>query len=316
MSCDVEILAKSVAPGCPPVVSYRLRYPKQVHGEHLRHRMMSFSVSSGRAVPARKQLEAVRNDPAFPAYWGREQRGMSPGEPFSPEEVQRIEDLWIYARDSCLNVAEAMADMGVHKSLLGRTVFPWAHYEMVCTCCEPGLLNFFALRCSQKADPTIRRLAVRMAILYRDTPANDVGSGGYHAPYWTTQERIRASEAACRRSPAPDTWRDFCGSPRAIREDLWHLVKLSVARTGRVSYEQHGIVDRPEEKDFKFFDDRLKDGDWSVFEHIARAPFPDEDFRGLSGNLPGWIQLRQTLRPNVHLGFDWSILDQFKSDME
>lgn len=38
------------------------RYPKFVHGEHLRHRSFSFSVSSSRAIPVTKNLEEVRLD--------------------------------------------------------------------------------------------------------------------------------------------------------------------------------------------------------------------------------------------------------------
>jgi hypothetical protein len=300
---DVEILAHSVGPlgrGAQEIATYRLVYPKQVHQEHLRHRAMSFSVSSGRAVPTKKQLQAVRENPAMPAYWGREQKGMSPGEPFSAQEIEAIERIVLKGQEAALSVAEALADIGVHKSLVGRYVYPWAHYEMVCTSCWPGLANFFALRISPKADPTMRRIAVQMADAFRYHQPRELKPGEWHLPFLSPQEQLALHDA-------------FACGPESLLKDLEHkFIRLSVARTGRVSYLQHGLREDQQdiEKDLRWFDQRLADGDWSVFEHAARVPWPGEDISKLQGNLVNFVQLRQTLPRNVHTDFDFSLLDR------
>lgn len=296
MSYLAEILNDSIADGCPRLTTFRLRYPSMIHQEHLRHRALSFSVSSGRAIPSHKQLASVAEDPAMPASWPREKKGMSGGEEIGEGTRRLMIGQWLEARDFCLATAERLAEMGLHKSVCGRLLKPWAHYEMICTSCAPGWLNFFALRCHAAADPTIRRLAVKMADAYRKSTPETLRPGDWHLPYVNEMEM----------SHFPDE----------------QLLAFSVARCARVSYLRHGSDHSEPEKDREFHDNALKLGHWSVFEHQARVPRIGlyglkENPDPVCGNLPGWIQYRQTLRPNVHTEFDFSVIDrEFAADLE
>ena len=73
-------------------------------------------------------------------------------------------------------------------------------------------------------------------------------------------------------------------------------LKVVVARTARLSYDNFGKAFSLEE-DCALHDRLAKAGHWSAFEHIAtvpKAPMSPEEQLKLSGNLPGWIQLRKT----------------------
>src|SRR5690606_22853765 len=44
--------------------------------ELMTHRVFSRNASSSRAVPVRKMLDFIRNNPAMPIHWGKNQSGM------------------------------------------------------------------------------------------------------------------------------------------------------------------------------------------------------------------------------------------------
>jgi Thymidylate synthase complementing protein len=309
MGMEVEILADSACETAPHrLTTFRVRVPVFVHYEILRHRAFSFSVASTRAIPLRKQIQAVIDDPFIPIYWGAAKSGMQPGGDL-PEGVQQdCLTWWLGACDEAVGYAKDLDSFGLHKQTAARLLMPFAWMDMVITTCAPGLMNFFRLRCDEKVQAETRRVAVRMALAYRDSTPRQLEPGEWHLPYVTAEELAVLCDA---RVPG--------GRSEASRladvESLTRiLLKYSVARCSRVSFLRHG-ADKPDpEKDRKSHDDRVAAGDWSVAEHQCRMPYPGEDIRGLEGNLPGVIQYRQLLSPNVHTDFDFATLDRFRED--
>jgi hypothetical protein len=312
MAIEAEVLAHSVGPlgrKVQEVVSFSVRCPVFVHYEVLRHRSFSFSVASTRAVPLKRQADSVDRDPFVPFFWGANRSGMQAGGELGEYDKAHCKLLWLKARDAAVDAARRFDDPGLHKQTGGRVLLPFWWMDMVITACWPGLANFFRLRCHEKAQAETRRLAVRMADAFRKSEPQVLEPGWWHLPYVTKEELARLCKI-----------REIDSSPvssirHRLQAEVGKLLRLSVARTGRVSFLQHGVDEQRIEKDLKFHDDRLREADYSVFEHQARVPYPGEDISKLQGNLLNFIQYRQTLTPNVYTDFDFAVLDQFAEDL-
>lgn len=76
MTISAKVIAASARQGCPPIVTMELRYPRFIHAEFMTHRVFSRNASSSRAVPVKKMIQDVIDDPAMPVRWGANQPGM------------------------------------------------------------------------------------------------------------------------------------------------------------------------------------------------------------------------------------------------
>jgi thymidylate synthase ThyX len=303
-----KIICDSIGPDSPRLTTFLLRYPKFVHAEHCRHRSFSLAVSSSRAIPVSKNLEEARSDElrAGPVYWGAEQKGMSGGEELSDElgddpYVLRdgslgspraaSQERWRRAALYAVSQAECLRDLGVHKSIVNRLLEPFLHVNVLATCAEPGLLNFFGLRLDRAAQPEIRALADAMWRAWNESRPTNLVSGQWHLPFIDSDaEPVDISGAALEMSK-----------------------RISTARCARLSYQSFETGRRSTiEEDLKLYE-RLVGSHpihASPAEHQAT---PDEILRGnprfmkdegkrlgwchreLHGNLPGWVQHRKTL---------------------
>lgn len=294
MSYSVKIIADSIAPHGARLTTYELRYPRMVHSEFMTHRSISRNASSTRAIPMAKQIEAVMRDPAYPVYWGRNQKGMQAGSELDEPKRHSAQGYWDDGRDEAVDIVEGLMVLGVHKQIAGRIIEPWAHISVVATATAGGWLNYFALRCHHTAQPEMQALAVPMARAYRDSKPVERWAGpdvwidpdSWHLPYVTDQERLDQEVPA--------------------------LLALSTARVARVSYLRHDGTPATAAEDMKLYDDLAANGHWSPSE--AQGYPAEIDTR--SGNFIGWIQHRQTLAGSVHKHFDFGILDTVYRDRD
>ena len=86
---SAEVIRDSISPAGHRLTTFKLRYPKFVHGEFMTHRALSRN-GAWHVVPVAKNVEEVRSDAlrAAPVYWGAEQGGMQGGEELSDEKKQ------------------------------------------------------------------------------------------------------------------------------------------------------------------------------------------------------------------------------------
>lgn len=295
------------------LLTVRCRYPKFIHGEHLRHRTFSFSVSSSRAIPVAKNLAEVRSDElrAGPVWWGREQKGMSSGDeldrekiwpaPYSPKEQAEWE--WKMAALDATTRAWNLQQLGAHKSIVNRILEPFLHVNVLVTGTTPGWMNFFGLRLDKAAQPEIRALAEACWRVWNDSAPRTLKTGEWHLPYADDNDSI------CESNVFWEQWdrrkaSGYEGSYVDIRK------RLSVARCAHLSYESFETGARMTvEQCLQVYDklvgsvpihaspaehqatpDRMDD---PVIVHYSNEPWAHPE---LGGNLgPGWIQLRKTL---------------------
>lgn len=307
---EASIICDSISPQCKRLTTFRLRYPKWIHGEFLTHRVISRNASSSRAVPTKKLLEEVRSDAlrAGPVFWGKNQSGMQAAEELDDTENNhyvtpktRAKQLWQQAARDAADRAEMMLDLGVHKQIVNRLLEPFSHINVVATATEWG--NFFGLRLHKDAQPEMRALAIAMWEARKASTPNQLETGGWHLPFITE-----------------DDWAQYPadliegGDGYSYEQALDACIKVSVARCARVSYESFESPGRKSwhSDDLKLYDRLLgaQPLHASPAEHQATPDseahfmtFPRQGETLVSnrsdewGNFKGWIQYRQLL-PN------------------
>lgn len=232
------------------------------------HRAFSRNSASSRAIPFKRQVERVIEDPAIPLVFPAEQRGMQGGEPLAGAALAAARGRWLLARDMAVANATSLSEMGVHKSVVNRLLEPFMWHTIVVTSTEWD--NFFKQRCSSLAQPEIQAIAYAMRDALDASEPDVLDDDQWHMPYLDPETILEVMD----REP------DGLGALRGV----------SAARCARVSYlTQDGRRDYTE--DLKLYE-RLVTADpphWSPLEHVCRPCF---DFYPPPGNLRGFVQLR------------------------
>lgn len=266
--------------------TFELTYPRYIHSEFMTHRVFSRNASSSRAIPVRRVIEQVRENPVMPPKVFMNQKGMV-GETEADEvTTTAFHVLWEEAADNACKTAEMMERLGIHKQHINRILEPFQFIKVIVTATEWD--NFFALRLAPDAQPEIQQLA-RAIYDEMDRYRN---------------KEVGVLEVSIPRKDCPDIFarmgadkvHTIVSLPYITDEDIKEigkdnyrqLMKISAARCARVSYNNHDGSKPDLEKDMKLYD-RLYDGrHLSPMEH---ACIQDPDNRKYA-NLNGWKSLR------------------------
>lgn len=271
---STRVMTDSLAPCGKRLTTWELTYPRFVHAELMTHRLFSRNSASSRAIPTEKLMARVREDPALPQWWGRNQSGMQANEELDGPARAEAERLWLSARDQMLAAVEQLGRVGLHKQLANRLIEPWMFITVLVSATEYS--NWFHLRNHRMAQPEIAWVARAMWSQYQTHQPTEVPENGWHLPLVQPQELPSFDETTAK--------------------------KVSVGRCARVSYLTHEGVRDPD-KDVELHD-RLcagpstgEPGHWSPFEHVARALAEPRR----SGNFFGWSQYRKEFE-SEHFG--------------
>lgn len=179
-----EIVAHSLSPQGDELISVLCTFPRIILAEVNTHRMLSKNTSSSRAIPFKKMVEAVQNDPFIPIAWQKEHTGMQGYEYFTDnKQIQSKINCWLSARNNAIKHAkflnsnlvvheigkeefisynqfdedsleglrakERLSETKVTKQLCNRLLEPFMWTTMLITGSKEGWDNFFHLRCPQ-----------------------------------------------------------------------------------------------------------------------------------------------------------------------
>lgn len=234
------------------LATMKLRYPLMIHAEFMTHRDFSRSASSMRAVPTERIIAQVEEDLAMPSEFGANKAGMQAGPEIAEAEAARLE--WRQAAADAIYRAKRLSALGLHKQVINRILSPYAHISVVVT--SSVWQNFFDLRVSEFADPTMYELAEAMQrALYAETPRL-LMPGQWHTPFVN----------------------DGTGGEQDVLQ--------SAAMCARVSFLRHDGQRPTWEENERLAARLLRDKHMSPFEHQARAA------RGRFYNLHGWRSFR------------------------
>lgn len=128
------------------LITYVLVFPRIILAELNTHRMFSRNSASSRAIPFKKMLEKVQNDPFIPIAWQKDHKGMQGSEYLTaPIDLAYANDLWLEGRDAAVKTAKNLnKGVSLTKQLCNRLLEPFMWHTVIITATEWE--NFFALR--------------------------------------------------------------------------------------------------------------------------------------------------------------------------
>lgn len=261
---ECQVIADSIMGGTR-ITSVQVKYPRFILPQLNTHRVFSRSTASSRAVPTAKLITTVRGNPVTPVHWGANQAGMVAENEMDEARAAAAKTIWAGAADTAANIAQELAEIGVHKQVVNRILEPFMWAETIITATEWD--NFFKLRIADDAQPEIQALAKAIKkAMDESVPIGQI----FHLPY------LREDE---------------------LDSTQWtytQKAKISAARCARVSYLNHNKQAPSVDKDFALADRLIEAGHMSPFDH--QAMFNDgEKYRNENRNFTNWKPYRAIL---------------------
>lgn len=277
-------------------------FPRLILAELNTHRMFSRNSASSRAIPFKKMLASVWNNPFIPIAWQKDHSGMQGNEYFTNKvQIFLLRNLWLLARTLAVVLAWTLSKVGLTKQLCNRLLEPFMWHTVIITATEWE--NFFALRSPiylpvgnanetfrskrdarkrfanelegvdwllvNKGQAEIHMMALAEAMwdAYNKSTPKNLKQGEWHIPFEDQIQEPRIwslmSEKFGSDMPQPQWAKLF-----------WEMkVKIATAMCARVSYTVVGEEGKKPnyENDIKLHNRLAASGHWSPFEHCAQA---------------------------------------------
>jgi hypothetical protein len=275
------------------IITMELEYPRFIHGELMTHRVFSRNAASSRAIPIKKMIELVENDPAVPIHWGKNQPGMQAKEELDGWDKEAVENYWKYAAEKATSAADMMSHYGAHKQLVNRILEPFQIMKTIVTATEWE--NFYWLRNHEDSQPEIKRLAEVMLEAVSNSKAIKLLPGEWHLPYYgehgalfgnfsdgELQDALAISASCC----AQVSYRLLDDSLEKARMVYKRLVESSPVHASPFEHQASPI-------DYAYCVDTTE------LANIDGATHLDKEGNVWSGNFQSWIQHRQLIPNNV-----------------
>jgi hypothetical protein len=285
---NAKVIADSVGLFGDRLFTPIVTFPRMILAELNTHRMLSKNSASSRAIPFKKMVKAVEENPFIPVAWQCDHSGMQGFEYF--DNIYRSEELaawWLGARNKAIAFAKDLNKIGVTKQLCNRLLEPFMWHKVLISGSEWE--NFFHLRCPQyEISENIFR-SKKDAISQFPICQND-----------TVIEWLKRSKAGAEihmQLLAEAIWDAYNEStPKKLEAGEWHLpygdnlyydpyvsdIKISTANCARTSYtviEDKGI--KASYETLINIHDKMVNSNplhASPFEHPARCMSKDEYF--------------------------------------
>jgi thymidylate synthase ThyX len=270
MPFAAKVIADSVSEAGARLTTVEIQCPLIIWAEVLTHRQLSRNAASNRAIPSKRIIEWVEEDPFEPIVWGRNCRGMQSWEELEGDDLQKARAVWRIHREQSLSAARNLAEAGLHKQWANRVL--GTHQWIRAIISSTNWANFFSLRIDAPAQPEVRRIAELMYEAISLSEPTTRRPWQWHLPYTTAEERKEL--------------------PTVL------LAKISTARCARVSYLTH-TGQRDIARDVDLHDQLLEDKHLSPFEHVASPSNGKEQV----GNFAGWVQYRKQIPDEVYTDY-------------
>lgn len=165
-----EILADSLSPQGNRLITMKITFPRFILAEFNTHRMFSRNSASSRAIPFKKMVQMVEENPFIPIAWQKDHKGMQGNDYLTDEKIIDFKKgVWLNARNKAVESAkelfynvsrhtspndiQELEGTSVTKQLCNRLLEPFMWHTVIVTSGKEGLENFFKLRCPQYKPP-------------------------------------------------------------------------------------------------------------------------------------------------------------------
>jgi len=273
-----EVIADSINRSGNRLTSLIITIPRIVLAEFNTHRAISRNSASSRAIPFKKMVEMVQENPFIPTAFQRNHKGMQGTEYLEGNEIASAKAHWLVARDAAVTKATDLSKDDVTKQLCNRLLEPFMHHKIIATATEWE--NFIALRAHDQAEIHIQDAAYKVLDALNNSTPELLQPGEWHIPFGDNISNDRIRDL-------------FKGNVDDIPFGWVHeqKVKIATARCARISYNNFEGKD-DYEADIKLHDILKASGHMSPFEHLAFA----KDGSFSSGNFFGFTQYRKTIK--------------------
>ena len=307
MAYKCEILADSISEQGHRLTTFKLTYPRIVHAEMLRHRMLSRNVASSRAIPFEKMVKDIKEDPFIPLAWQKSHKGMQGTEYLQVKDgIYGVKEHWLEARNKAVELATSLHSSNVTKQLVNRIIEPFVWTTELVSGTEWE--NFFELRCPKYSVGNEVYRSKKDAINQEDDEINSRILSGFSELEWL---QINESQAEIHiQKIAEMMWDEINLSvPKTLKEGQWHIpygdnidtekladtvgykqsdydwynkeewckLYIATARAARISYTTLGGNPKIDyEADIKLHNRLLESKHLSCFEHCARVMTKEE----------------------------------------
>jgi hypothetical protein len=214
--------------------------------------------ASTRAIPLKKLIEQVRNDPFVPTFQ-LNKRGMSGSEITNGDFLERQKLDWLDAMHLAIKQVEMYEERGIHKSKPSKLLIPWLRIPILIS--STNWDGFFKLRCADDVDVDLLYQTQDAKRMYDKSQPRLLKLGEWHIPLEAKSDNPNHSHL--------------------------HILKASAANVARLSYMNHeNKIDF--EGNLNLAESLIENGHMSPFEHIACNEETDQRYR----NFGGFSQLR------------------------
>ncbi len=272
---EAKILADSLNQWGDRLTTFKIKFPRIIEAEILRHRVFSYSAESSRAVGLEKHIQKVLARPFIPQEFTEDCKGMSAKKSLEEDQNNKAKVLWEEALSVAVSICEDLKDINVHKQHASRLLQPFEYQTMLVTGTQ--WLNFFKLRCPQYSYKGQTFLSeVDLLAFWPELKDTDV-------------EELNVSQAQPEiQELAEMMWNAYNeGSPKELTEGEYHLpfgdfeeypIERNVARCARISYlmDSKGVSG-----DVELYQKLQLHKHGSAFEHVCR-PMTELEFKILT----------------------------------
>ena len=265
---SAKIIEDSISPTNCRLTTMEVTIPRIVLAEFNTHRTFSRNSASSRAIPVKKMIKLVKDNPFIPSYWGKNQSGMQATQEVTVIEKDIARLIWLKQLDQTIIQVEKLLDLGIHKQLANRLLEPFMWHTIIVTATDWE--NYFNLRCHPDAQPEIKETSVLMKEALDKSTPKEIEHGDWHLPLM----------------PDKDEAIEWAINNNFDSNEI--LKKISSGRCARVSYLTHDGK-RDFEKDIELHDRLIEGGHMSPLEHVA-TPMSLSEY---TGNFKGWEQYRK-----------------------
>jgi thymidylate synthase ThyX len=313
MKIEAKVIADSISVRGERLTTFLLTFPRIILAEFNTHRAFSRNSASSRAIPFKKMVESVENNPFIPIAWQKDHKGMQGTEYLThPLEIKEAEGMWRRSLECALTTSKDVYRAGVTKQLCNRLLEPFMWHTVICTATDYE--NFFELRCPEYIVnwyPANRPEALEPAQASFRSKKDAIARTNGECDDWTEEDwrEVNISQAEIHIQALAEAMWDAMNesTPKVLQAGEWHIpfgeedVKIATAKCARVSYTTVGSTsNNSHTADIELYNRLLESGHMSPFEHCAQVMEPERYFeKPYSRNFRGFMQYREIVESTL-----------------
>ena len=301
---NAQIGADSLSPQGDRLISILCTFPHIILAEVNTHRMLSKNTSSSRAIPFKKVVQTIQENPFIPIAWQKHHSGMQGTEYYDEKTAGLLKRNWLSAKNEAVVKAVELYEEGLTKQLCNRLLEPFMWTTMLITGSKEGWDNFFELRCPvyEFDDKSFKSIKEVCNYIGNCEFVKMDGATAILTSHNTTYQTTNKGQAEIHMMALAEAIYDAVNesTPKQLKSNEWHIpfrdkidyglvgdishnrndeksienlmVKISTAIAARTSYT---IVGNEKEIDYRkmieLHDKLIEMKHSSPFEHCARA---------------------------------------------